>query len=85
MHTIIDSILREVREDRTTPAVELVRKGVDAIALFITHFGGTPTAFFNDLIRITEILIDSQPSSAPFFHLANTFSWRLRAMRTWRE
>ena len=72
MQTIIESILREVREDRTTPAVELMRKGVDAIAFFITHFTGTPTAFFNDLIRISEILIDAQPSMAPFFHLANT-------------
>jgi translation initiation factor 2B subunit (eIF-2B alpha/beta/delta family) len=71
MKTIIDSILREIREDRTTPAVELVRKGVDAIALFITNFAGSPSLFFDELIRISKLLIDSQPSMAPFFHLAN--------------
>jgi translation initiation factor 2B subunit (eIF-2B alpha/beta/delta family) len=72
MTTVIDSVLREIREDRTTPAVELVRNGVDAITLFITHFTGTPSDFFNDLIRISEVMITSQPSMAPFFHLANT-------------
>jgi len=71
MKTIIDSILREIREDRTTPAVELVRKGVDAIVLFITNFAGSPSLFFDELIRISKLLIDSQPSMAPFFHLAN--------------
>ena len=72
MNTIIDSVLREIREDRTTPAVELVRNGVDAITLFITHFTGTPSDFFNDLMKISEVMITSQPSMAPFFHLANT-------------
>lgn len=72
MKVIIDSILREIREDRTTPAVELVRRGVDAITLFTTHFAGTPSVFFNELIRVSQILIDSRPSMAPFFHLANT-------------
>lgn len=72
MNPIIDSVLREIREDRTTPAVELVRNGVDAITLFIIHFTGTASDFFNDLIRISEVLITSQPSMAPCFHLANT-------------
>jgi translation initiation factor eIF-2B subunit delta len=71
MDGMIDSILKEIKEDRTTPAVELVKKGVDAIALFIAHFTGGSFAFFNELRRISEILIDYQPSTAPFFHLVN--------------
>jgi translation initiation factor 2B subunit (eIF-2B alpha/beta/delta family) len=72
MKVVIDSVLREIREDRTTPAVELVRHGVDAITLFIAHFKGTPSDFFDHMVRISEVLITSQPSMAPFFHLANT-------------
>ena len=72
MKANIDTILREIREDRTTPAVELVKNGVDAITLFIIHFTGTASDFFNNLIQISEVLIKSQPSMAPFFHLANT-------------
>jgi len=37
MRGMIDSILRDIKEDRTTGAVELVKKGVDALALFITN------------------------------------------------
>ena len=71
MRSAIDSILLEIKEDRTTGAVELVRKGVDAIVLFISNFSGTKNTFFEGLVRISRILVDSQPSSAPFFHLAN--------------
>lgn len=68
----IDSILEEIKEDRTTGAGELVKKGVDAIALFITNFPEGPSRFFEELVRISKILIDSQPSMAPFFQLVNT-------------
>jgi translation initiation factor 2B subunit (eIF-2B alpha/beta/delta family) len=67
----IESILREIKEDRTTGAVELVKKGVDAIALFILNFTGDSSFFLEELIRISKILIRSQPTMAPFFHLAN--------------
>ena len=71
MANLIDSIFQEIRKDRTTGAVELVKKGVDAIALFITHFKGDGSQFIQDLIRISKTMIDAQPSMAPFFHLAN--------------
>jgi len=71
MKNYIDIILQEIREDRTTGAVELVKKGVDTIALFISDFGGDPSLFLNELIRISRMLIDSQPTMAPFFNLAN--------------
>ena len=71
MKNHIDSIFQEIKEDRITGAVELVKKGADATVLFISNFTGTPPIFFNELIRISKLLIDSQPSMAPFFHLAN--------------
>jgi eIF-2B alpha/beta/delta-like uncharacterized protein len=71
MKNYIDTILQEIKEDRTTGAVELVKKGVDAIALFISNFSGDSTSFFNELTRISKMLIDSQPTMAPFFNLAN--------------
>ena len=71
MKTIMDLIFRDIREDRTTPAVELVKKGVDALTLFVGNFKGTPLSFFEELVRISRTLIDAQPSMAPFFHLAN--------------
>jgi hypothetical protein len=45
MKNYIDTILQEIKEDRTTGAVELVKKGVDAIALFISNFSGDSTSF----------------------------------------
>jgi eIF-2B alpha/beta/delta-like uncharacterized protein len=71
MKNYIDTILQEIQEDRTTGAVELVKKGVDTIALFISNFSGDSSLFFHELIRISKILIDSQPTMAPFFNLAN--------------
>lgn len=71
MKEMIEAILREIREDRTTGAVELVKKGVDAIALFITHFKGEAPVFLGELARISKVLIECQPSMAPFFNLAN--------------
>ena len=71
MRSIVDSIWQGIKNDRTTGAVELVRKGIDAIALSITHFGGDASMFFDELTRISKILTDSQPSMASFFQLAN--------------
>ena len=71
MAYLIELIFKEIKEDRTTGAVELVKKGVEAIALFIAQFKGDPPQFLHELIRISRILIDAQPSMAPFFHLAN--------------
>ena len=71
MKDYIDTILQEIKEDRTTGAVELVKKGVDTIALFISDFNGDSSSFFNQLIQISKILVDSQPTMAPFFNLAN--------------
>ena len=71
MRGMIDSILRDIKEDRTTGAVELVKKGVDALALFITNYTGVSSFFFDELVRISQKLIDSQPSMAPFFNLTN--------------
>jgi translation initiation factor 2B subunit (eIF-2B alpha/beta/delta family) len=72
MTNLIDSIFREIKADRTTGAVELVKKGVDAIALFIAHFQGNASEFMRELIRVSKTMIDAQPSMAPFFHLANS-------------
>lgn len=71
MKNYIDIIVQEIKEDRTTGAEELVKKGVDTIALFISNFTGDSSSFFNELIRISKILIDCQPTMAPFFNLAN--------------
>jgi len=67
----VDSLLMEIKNDRTTGAVELAKKGVDAITLFITRFTGEPSFFFSELVRLSKMLINCQPSMAPFFHLAN--------------
>ena len=40
MKTLLDVIFREIKADRTTGAVELVKRGVDALTLFITCFTG---------------------------------------------
>ena len=71
MEIKVDSILLEIKADHTTGAVELVKKGVDAIDLFITDYSGSPLRFFYELVRISKTLIDAQPAMAPFFHLAN--------------
>jgi len=71
MEIKVDSILLEIKADHTTGAVELVKKGVDAIGLFITDYSGSPLRFFYELVRISKTLIDAQPAMAPFFHLAN--------------
>jgi hypothetical protein len=52
MANLIDSIFQEIRKDRTTGAVELVKKGVDAIALFITHFKGDSSQFMKELVHV---------------------------------
>jgi len=71
MEIKVDSILLEIKADHTTGAVELVKKGVDAIDLFINGYSGSPLRFFYELVRISKTLIDAQPAMAPFFHLAN--------------
>lgn len=71
MANLIDSIFREIKADRTTGAGDLVKKGVDAIALFLAQFDGNASDFMRELIRISKTLIDAQPTMAPFFHLAN--------------
>lgn len=71
MKNYIGTILQEIKEDRTTGAVELVKKGVDAITLFISNFSGDAASFFTELTRISKILIDCQPTMAPFLNLAN--------------
>jgi len=73
MQQTVDTLLEEIKEDRTTGARELVRKGADTVAQFIASFNGEPSFFLNELIRISKILIDAQPSNAPFFHLTNIF------------
>lgn len=72
MMNLVDSILLKIKDDRTTGAVELVKKGVDAIALFVTHSNGDPSLFFDGLVRISKTLIMCQPSMAPFYHLVNS-------------
>jgi translation initiation factor 2B subunit (eIF-2B alpha/beta/delta family) len=71
MKDYIDSLLQEIKEDRTTGAGELVKKGANIVAQFITNFNGEPVLLFNELTRISQKLVDCQPSMAPFFHLAN--------------
>ncbi len=71
MRSLVESICQEIRNDRTASAVELVKRGIDAVALSITQFGGDASTFFDELVRISKILIESQPSMAPFFQLAN--------------
>ena len=48
MKNYIDDILQEIKEDRTTGAVELGKNGVDGIALFMTHFAGDSFLIFFD-------------------------------------
>jgi translation initiation factor 2B subunit (eIF-2B alpha/beta/delta family) len=72
MEISADSLLQEIKADHTTGAVELVKKGVDALVLFIADYEGSGARFFHELIRISKFLIDAQPAMAPFFHLANT-------------
>jgi translation initiation factor 2B subunit (eIF-2B alpha/beta/delta family) len=71
MKDYMDSLLQEIKEDRTTGAGELVKKGATNVAQFISNFNGEPALLFNELIRISRKLIECQPSMAPFFHLAN--------------
>jgi translation initiation factor eIF-2B subunit delta len=71
MKDYIDSLLQEIKEDRTTGAGELVKKGADTVAQFISDFNGEPVFLLNELTRISKKLIECQPSMAPFFHLAN--------------
>ena len=71
MKALIDSILEEIKADRTAGAGELARKGAETIALFISSFSGDAAAFPAELIAMAKRLIDCQPSMAPFFHLAN--------------
>jgi len=71
MKDYIDSLLQEIKEDRTTGAGELVKKGATHVAQYISNFNGEPALLFNELIRISRKLIECQPSMAPFFHLAN--------------
>jgi translation initiation factor 2B subunit (eIF-2B alpha/beta/delta family) len=71
MRTLIDSIVEEIRADRTTGAGELAKKGAEAIAFFISTSPGDAPAFLNELIGLARKLIDCQPSMASFFHLAN--------------
>jgi translation initiation factor eIF-2B subunit delta len=85
MRTMIASILRGIREDRTTRAVELVKKGVDAIALLITQFQGDGHQFFHELVGISNLLISCQPSMTPFFHLANTLLMGINGSRDVEE
>jgi len=71
MRALIDSIVEEIKADRTTGAGELAKKGAEAIALFISSSSGDAPVFLNELVGLTRKLIDCQPSMASFFHLAN--------------
>jgi translation initiation factor 2B subunit (eIF-2B alpha/beta/delta family) len=72
MKDLIDSLLEEIKADRTTGAGELARKGAEVIRFFLSTASGDAPAFLNELIVLAKKLIDCQPSIAPFFHLANT-------------
>ena len=56
MKNYIDTILQEIKQDRTTGAVELVKKGVHSIALFISNFKGNSSSFFIKLERLISHL-----------------------------
>jgi translation initiation factor 2B subunit (eIF-2B alpha/beta/delta family) len=71
MNVLVQTLLEEIKDDRTSGAAELVQKGGEAVSVFLSTFGGPPSSFPRELTDLARRLITCQPSMAPFFHLAN--------------
>lgn len=71
MNVLVQTLLEEIGEDRTSGAAELVRKGAETVSVFLSTFGGPSSSLPGELMVLARRLIACQPSMAPFFHLAN--------------
>jgi len=66
-----DSAFQEIRNDRTTGAGALARKAAQVVLQTASTLSGEPAAFLQELVQISKVLIETQSSMAPIFHLVN--------------
>lgn len=67
----MDSILEEIKAERTAGAGVVAKRGAEVLSFFVSSYSGEASSFLEELIDLTKRLILAQPSMAPFFHLAN--------------
>lgn len=73
IHPSVDTIVRQVADDNTSGAVELTRKGAEALSLFADETTAQDLPqFLSEFIGAGRALIRAQPSMAPLFNLANS-------------
>jgi len=70
---IVADLIREVAKDKTSGAVELTRKGAEALLLLADQTAAQDTPqLLSELLSTGRKLIEAQPSMAPLFTLVNT-------------
>ena len=70
---IVADLIREVAKDKTSGAVELTRKGAEALLLLADQTAAQDTPqLLSELLGTGRKLIEAQPSMAPLFTLVHT-------------
>ena len=66
-----DAAFQPIKDDRTTGAGALAKKAAKILLQTVCTLSGEPPAFLQELVQISKVLVEAQPSMAPIFHLVN--------------